>query len=680
MKYSSLCEVYEKLDGTTKRLEKTYYISQLLKKTSSEDIETILLLLQGTLYHPWEDGELGVANRLVLKAINTSTGIELSRLEQEWKKTGDLGKVTENFVKKKRQATLFSKDISVKKVFDNLRRLPDFEGEGTVDKKTGLISELLTSATPLEARYIIRTVLGELRVGVGTGIVRDAIVWSELPLVIGIFTKCQNCHEWMPSAAKCLKCDTKLDQKFGDEIKYFKTHAATSKSVHENTFTAEKLDDVKHLAEKNTLNKFDFIFCEDEKLAREIYNYLVSLIQSAYDVTNDFSIVAKSLREKGTKSLGDLSLVPGKPVKVMLAQKVKDVAEGFEAVGKPAQFEYKYDGFRMLIGKSESTASGKAHGGSNISIFTRRLENVSKQFPEVVGFVKNHIKGDSFIIDCEAVGFDPKSGRYLPFQNVSQRIKRKYDIDKLAKELPVELNVFDVLFYDGKSMINEPFKARRELIEKIVKEEKKKIRIAEALVLSDEKAAEKFYHKSLDAGNEGVMIKALDSPYKPGSRVGFMVKLKPTMETLDLAVVAADWGEGKRATWLTSFTLACTDEDGNLLEIGKVGTGIKEKEDDSEDLSKDRPADAGKKGYGIGEVTFQMLTDLLKPLIISEKGKTAIVKPKVVLEVKFEEIQKSPTYGSGFALRFPRVVRLRSDRNVDEINTLEDVKKFYTEQ
>ncbi len=160
---------------------------------------------------------------------------------------------------------------------------------------------------------------------------------------------------------------------------------------------------------------------------------------------------------------------------------------------------------------------------------------------------------------------------------------------------------------------------------------------------------------------EGVMVKNLDGPYKPGSRVGYGVKVKPVMETLDLVIVGAEWGAGKRAKWLSSFVLACRDpKNKKLLTIGKMGTGIKEKPE-----------------HG---VSFHQLTQLLKPLIISEKGKTVKIKPKYVIEIAYEEIQKSPTYESGFALRFPRLFRLREDRSPKNADTLSRVKDLYQSQ
>ena len=637
MKYINLVEVYQKLDSTTKRLEKTYFISKLLRKTPLEDLSKIILLLQGKIFPPWDERKIGVASRMVLKAINVSSGLNIKEIEKEWKKTGDLGKTAENLIKRKRQATLFSQDLSVKKVFDNLRKLATLEGLGSVDQKVKLISELLTSAKPIEARYIVRNVLEELRVGVGAGSLRDAIAWAFFPKVVGIFFKCDKCSNYMPKISKCLECNEAIENKFNKEVERFD---------EKNTLKLKSIDELK----KADIKKYDFILCKDENLARECYNYLVNAVQGAYDVANDFSVVAEKAKVEGVKGLESISLEPGRPVKVMLALKVSDVKEGFERVGKPADIEYKLDGFRLQIHKK----------GNDIKLFTRRLENVTKQFPDVVDYVKNHVKGNSFIIDSEAVGFSPKTKKYLPFQSISQRIKRKYDIKNMAKEFPVELNVFDVIYYNGKNMIKTPFIERRKLVEKIVKPAERKIVYVKNLITSDEKEVLKFYKESLNKGNEGIMFKTLDAVYKPGARVGHMVKFKPVMDTLDLVIVGAEWGEGKRSNWLSSFTLACIDENNNFLEIGKVGTGIKEKSE-------------------LG-VSFSQLTEEIRPLIISEKGKNGKVRPEIVVEISYEEIQKSPTYNSGYALRFPRVVNLRLERSAEECSTLKMVEEFYEGQ
>ena len=582
MKYWDLVGVYEQLEQTSKRLEKTFYLSEFLKKVSDKDIDTVMLLVQGKVFPAWDERKIGMAARLLLKAINIAAGINIAEIEKDWKKTGDLGQTAENMISRKKQATLFVKELTTDKVFENLQKQATIEGAGTVDKKVKLIAELLTSAKSKEAKYIIRTVLEDLRVGLGAGTIRDAIVWSF----------------------------------FGKEIEF--------------TYDPEN-------------NK---LVLED----RERYNSYANVVQEACDIANDFALVVKKAK-KGLSGLKEINLEPGKPVKVMLYQKVKNLPEAFETVGKPAAFEYKYDGFRLQIHKHKE----------KIWLFTRRLDEVTKQFPDVVKFVQANVSGDSFIIDSEAVGYDVKSKKYTAFQNISQRIKRKYDIASMAEKFPVELDVFDVIYFNGENMIKAPFSERRKIVEEIVTPVEMNIKPAVQLITSDEKEAEEFYQKSLDAGNEGVMIKNLSGIYKPGSRVGYGVKLKPTMDTLEVVIVGAEYGEGKRSEWLASFIVAIRDPDTDeVLEIGRVGTGIKEKAEEG--------------------VSFGQLTEMLKPLIIKEEGKIVWVKPEIVIEVDYEEIQASPTYKSGFALRFPRFVKLREDRGVGDINTLEEVEMLYDMQ
>ncbi len=347
--------------------------------------------------------------------------------------------------------------------------------------------------------------------------------------------------------------------------------------------------------------------------------------------------------------LGRIQVRIGTPVRCMLAQRSLDIEDAFSRVGRPAAIENKFDGFRMQV-----------HAGEETVLFTRRLENVTRQFPDVVSVIKESVKR-SCILDAEVVGIDRKTGRHLPFQKISQRIRRKYEIERLAEELPVEVNVFDILILDGKHVYELPFDERRGLIREVVPHLPGRLRPSEVLVTGDTGEAERFYKRALDNGYEGLMFKSLNAPYKPGSRVGTMVKLKPTLDTLDVVITGAEWGEGKRQGWLTSFTVAVQDENGSLVEIGKVGTGFKELEQEN-------------------GVTFQEVTDLLRDEITDETGKEVRTRPCVVLELKFEEIQESPSYKSGFALRFPRVVRVRPDRGAGEVATLRDVLDLYETQ
>ena len=584
MLYKELAELYEKLDSTSKRLEKTYYISELIKKITKKDLDKVILLVQGKIFPDWSDKKIGIASKLVVKAISKTTGHSTKEIEEGWRKQGDLGDVAQNLIGKQKQASLFPKELELDWVFQSLRKLAEHEGKGSVDSKLTLISELLINATPEEAKYITRTLLDKLRVGIGSGSMRDAIIWAL----------------------------------FSEDI---------------NIAYNRETNDIE-------LSESD----------RAKYNEISDKVQYAYDLSNDFAEIVLKLKEKGLKGLEEISLEVGKPINAMLFQKAKDIQDAFSIVGKPAAFEYKYDGFRMQIHISK----GK------VQIFTRRLEEVTEQFQEIVEVLSKNVNADSCILDAEAVGYDPNTKKYVPFQKISQRIKRKYNISEMAEKFPVEINIFDIIFYGGKILINEPFRERRKILEKIVREKKFSIVLAKQIVTSDEKEAQEFYNESLHIGEEGTMAKNLDGIYKPGSRVGYGVKIKSIMEPLDLVIVAAEYGEGKRSGWLTSFYLACENH-GELKEIGKFSTGLKELEEEG--------------------TTFREMTRLLKPLIINSSGKFVGLNPEIVVEIGYEEIQKSINYSSGYALRFPRFLRLRTDeKTVDDINTIADVERLYKQQ
>ncbi|MAE13581.1 DNA ligase [Candidatus Woesearchaeota archaeon] len=578
MDYAELVGLYEALGGMSKRLGKTFLISRILKKAKKDELEQLCLLVQGRIFPVWDERKIGVASKIVVKALVSTCGVSAQAVEVEWRKRGDLGLVAEALLKRRRQNTLFSETLSVKKVFSNLQKLPDMEGKGAVDRKLALICELLSSASPLEARYLVGNVVETLRLGVADGTLRDAIVWAFLePAIV-----------------------------------------------------------------------YDEDSCSIEVEDRDGYNALLGKVQSAFDTVNDWGEVARIAKEE--KVAGLLKVQPriGKPLKVMLYPKAKDVEDAFSIVGRPAAFEFKYDGFRIQV-----------HVGKGIRLFTRRLEEVTVQFPDVVRAVESSVNGKNLVLDAEVIGIDVKKGGFLPFQSISQRIRRKYDIEMMAEKFPVEVHFFDILIENGKSVMEKGFKERRVLLKRVVSEKKGSIRLAEQCVTDDVKIAEEFYERALKAGQEGVMAKNLEGIYKPGSRVGYGVKIKPVMETLDVVILGGEWGEGKRSGWITSLLVGVREGDG-FLAIGKVGTGLKELEGE--------------------ELTFAEVTELLRPLVVSEEGKVVKVEPKVIIEVAFEEIQKSPTYESGFALRFPRVRRLRDDRGVKDMSTLDDLKRLFDQQ
>ena len=332
MRYEKLAKVYEELGKTSKRLEKIDILSKFLGEVSEEDSE-IMYLLEGRVYPSFDERKIGISNQLAIKAISKATGTEKKKVVTLWKKIGDIGKVAEELTKGKKQRTLASHVLTTEKVLNNLRKLPGLEGKGTIEKKLSLITELLTSATPIEALYIIRTLIGDLRIGVQESTIKYAMLKA-----------------------------------------FFKNNKDFEKDL-----------------------------------------------QTAIDRSNDLKEVFEKAKSGKVKELDSIGMEVGKPIKAMLAQKAKDIPDAFKHLGKPLAAEYKYDGFRLLIHKK----------GDKITLFTRSLENVTKQFPEVIEYVKKFIKGKSFILDSEAVGYDKKTKKYTPFQAVSQRIRRKYDIKKL---------------------------------------------------------------------------------------------------------------------------------------------------------------------------------------------------------------------------------------------------------
>jgi len=549
MNFSELTKVFKKLEKTSSRLEMTDIVSEFLKDIPENLLPTVILFLKGSTFPSWSEKEIGIGSKLMIQALSSVSGMTEKSVEDILRERGDSGIVAEQVLVKKPQTTLFKEKLTVEKVYDNLDKMVDLTGKGSQEKKIGYISELLSIADPGDSKYVVRLILGELRLGVGDGIIRDAI-------------------------AKSFNVDSKL-------------------------------------------------------------------VENAYYLTSDLGEVARIAKKEGSTGLNKINLIPGHPIMVMLAQKAANIEEILSEF-KTAAFEIKYDGARLQIHKKNDM----------IELFTRRLENVTKQFPEVVKMARENIKTKEAIVEGEMVAIRSLSDRRpRPFQDLSRRIKRKYDIDETVKSIPVELNLFDIIYIEGKSLLSEKFKDRRKILEETISATDT-FMLSKQLVTDDLEQAKEFYQKALDLGHEGVMVKNLDAHYRPGSRVGYMYKIKPVMETLDLVITGATWGEGRRAHWMASFLLSVIDkETGEFLNIGRMGTGLTDEQ-------------------------FKDMTERLKPLITKETGKEIELKPEIVVEVAYEEIQKSPTYSSGYALRFPRLVRIREDKGVNDADTVDRVQEL----
>ena len=553
MKYSILAETYEKLEKESGKIKKTEILSELIKKIPTDILPKVILLVSGKIFPFYSEEKTGIANQMMIKAISKSTGISESEINNKLKDLGDLGLVAEDCIKLKKQKTLSQKSLTIENVYENIQKLSKIVGTGSQERKLNLITELLASAKPKEARYIVRTILETLRIGVAEGIIRDSI-------------------------AKAFDVDPKI-------------------------------------------------------------------VENAWFLNANYGEIAKIAKEQGERGLKKVKIQLGKPIMVMLGEKAPTLEKALESYEKPA-LEYKYDGLRIQIHKKND----------KIWLFTRRLEDVTKQFPDLVEYSKKAIKVKECLVEGETIGIDPETNRPIPFQELSKRIQRKYDIEKMVKKIPIQMHLFDVVYVDGKTLFDEKFENRRKILENIIKTIPNKFELAKQLVTKDIKKAQKFYEESLKANQEGLMVKNSQAKYKPGRRVGQWTKVKPVMESLDLVIVSAEWGKGKRSNWLSSFKIACREPNtGKFLACGKLGTGLKDEQ-------------------------FKELTKKLEKLIIESKGTKVRLKPKIVIEVAYEEIQKSPKYESGFALRFPRLIRFRPDKDIEEVDTKDRINKLYKQQ
>lgn len=552
MKYSELCEYYERLEATTKNLEMRDIVAELLLEAPPEDLEIIALATMGKVFPASVDKDIGIAGKLMQDIISKAYGVSKEEVVDRFKETGDLGKTAEYFCKNKRQTSLMKKDITVDKVFRNLRRLSDTTGTGSEERKCNLVKELLVSAEPVEARYIVRTTLQEMRMGVGEGAVRDAIA--------------------------------------------------------------------------------------------EAFDVPAEKVEEAFFKLTDYGKVARTTKEEGQEGLEKVEIEVGRPLRVMLAERSESLEEALEEYGESA-LEVKLDGFRGQIHKS----------GDDITLFSRRLEDKTDQFPEVVEWARECLKPDKCIIDAEIVAVD-ENGEPLVFQNLSKRIQRKYDIKRMREEIPVQVNCFDLFYVDGENWMGEKLSDRWSKLSDIVKEKEKKFGLVEHMETDNIEEANKFYQRALKENQEGIMVKNLNAVYQPGKRVGYWKKVKETMEPLDLVIVEGIWGEGKRSEWISSLMLAVRDPDtGELLETGKMATGMTEDE-------------------------LAEITEKLKDMIIREEGRRVKVKPELVVEVGYEEIQESPKYEAGYALRFPRMMRFRYNKSPEEADTIKRLKNLYNKQ
>lgn len=362
------------------------------------------------------------------------------------------------------------------------------------------------------------------------------------------------------------------------------------------------------------------------------------LVRRALMMTGDIGKVAEEAVLRGETGLLSLEATLFVPLKPMLANTSDTPEDAIEDHGGEAAFEFKYDGARIQIHSD----------GSQIRIFSRRLSDVTESLPDIISLIQELGVSSDFILEGEVLAIG-KTGKPLPFQDLMRRFGRVKNVDEMVELIPLQLHLFDVLYMNGKLLIDEPYTGRWATLEKMVPNNL----LVKRIVTSDPEEATRFMTQSIEEGHEGLMAKRLDSVYSPGSRGKLWYKLKPT-ETLDVVVVAADWGSGRRRGWLSNYHLGVKRGE-EYQVIGKTFKGLTDEE-------------------------FKWMTEHLQGIMVKESGHTVHVAPALVVEVAFNEIQRSPHYKSGYALRFARITRIRTDKDPSDADTHKRVHELYENQ
>src|SRR3989440_480269 len=532
MFYSRMVETYEEIEATTKRLEITKLLVDLLKETPSEIIDKVVYLTQGKLYPDYLGVEIGIAEKLAIKALAIVTAAKESRIADEYRGRGDLGDAAEALLAGKTQVGLRNERLTVEEVYEVLDRIAKSSGPGSVESKIRQLTSMVSKASPIEAKYVIRTALGRLRLGVADMTLLDAL--------------------------------------------------------------ANALADGKESK---------------------------ALLEQAYNRSSDLGFVAKALASGGIDAIRSFKVTVGSPIRPMLAERLSEPQEILEKMNGRAAAEYKYDGLRI-----------QAHlSNRKVTLFSRRLENITDQFPDLHTLLKQGIADDELILEGEAVPVDPSTGELLPFQLVSQRRGRKYELEKTIQEIPVALFAFDLLYNNGVDYTQLGFPRRREALAKII-QHNEKLDLSRQIIVTKPEQLDDFMQQAVADGCEGLMIKSIgpDSIYKAGAR---------------------GWG------WIKY----------------KCGSGFKD-----EDLAK------------LPEMLEKYKIDHRHARVDSKIMADTWFVPGLVLEVIGAEITLSPIHtcglnsirpGAGLAIRFPRFTgHYRTEKSPEDATTTREIVEMYRSQ
>jgi DNA ligase-1 len=575
MDFSEFTNTLTKLSETTKRLEMISILAGLFQKVDTNIIDKVVYMIQGKLYPDYVGVEIGIAEKLAAKGISNVSGTSIEKIEELLSKLGDLGNVAEQLLSYKAQVTLFSESLTVEKVYSALDKAAKTTGSGAQEIKLKVLSGLLSESEPVEAKFLIRFVIGTLRLGVADYTIIDGLAEA-------------------------------------------------------------------FIGSKTNRN----------------------LIERAYNVSSDLGLVAKVLSEGGVEALDKFSISVGRPIRPMLAERLTTAQEVIGKMREDVSVEYKLDGERVQIHKN----------GKDVALFSRRLENITHHYPDIVNASKGYLHFDIGIVEGEIVAVNPDTGELRPFQELMHR-RRKYEVEKVMKGIPTIVYLFDILSLKGKDLTQQPYHIRRNLLIKNVKEDSS-VRIVPNIITSKPEDIEKFMDQAISDGCEGVVVKDLNSNYRAGAREFNWIKLKreyrsELADTLDLVIIGAFYGKGKRTGKYGTYLLAAYDNQKGFFEsISKVGTGFTD-----ENLDK-----------------FQQLLNQYKINHMHSRVKSNLETdvwflPQVVIEIIASEITLSPIYTAGYgvfkknaglALRFPKFTgRIRDDKGPEDATTVKEIIELY---
>ena len=578
MKFSIISDAFQQMEATSKRLELTDILVKLIQEIPEDVIAKAIYLIQGKLRPNFEGVELGIAEKLVMRAMSKSSGIPLKKIEDDYNKGGDLGQTAENILQQKIQTTFASEVITLEKVYDTLFKISKLEGKGSQEMKMKYVSSMLNDATPQESKFILKILLGTLRLGIAENTVMDALAIA---------------------------------------------------------FTGKKEN-------------------------REI-------IENAYNVSSDLGKVAEVISTGGVSEIQKFQIKLFSPIRPMLADRIKSGEETVEKFQEKFAAEYKLDGERAQIHKQKD----------KIEIFSRSLEIITSYYPDIVEKISKLIISDDVILEAEVVAMNSNSGDFLPFQELMHR-RRKYEIEEAVTKYPITVNFFDVLFSDGKNCMDMRYEERRELLEKIIKQDDFARLIPMSVIESEEEVLE-VLENSINSGCEGLMLKHLDSTYRAGIRGSNWLKLKREYQnelgdSLDLVVVGAFFGKGRRTGKYGTLLLSTyNDEEDIFPSICKVGTGFTDESLDQ-----------------LYQILSPKVTLKKNPRIVSEMEADVWFEPELVIEIVASEITQSPIHktaldkikeDTGLALRFPKFTgKIRTEKNSEDASTDEEVIALYKVQ